>query len=231
MSPSYKELPGIDGEAVEFEWNISQDLHHCRFIKRSRMICENGTSNLKNSQTESSSCQCSTTSIGQEKRNDGFCITKSEKKVKEYAERFSQGHWTFLCPGDEKKWYGTLPNTPEGKRDSTVTQMVERFKDTCHPVFKSINASSRGILKKNNNRDTIHFNADASNKELLFRIIHSVNQLSMYGAVSNRCKQFGLTEEEREICKTSSKERIRDQSCIVKCEFSRKYNFRYLLQD
>ena len=83
--------------------------------------------------------------------------------------------WTFLCPGDEKKWYGTLPNTPEGKWDSTVTQMVQRFKDTGHPEFKSINALSRGILKKKNNRDTIHFNADASNKELLFRIIHSVN--------------------------------------------------------
>ena len=29
--------------------------------------------------------------------------------------------------------------------------------------------------------------------QLLFRIIHSVNQLSMYGAVSNWCEQFGLT--------------------------------------
>ena len=56
---------------------------------------------------------------------------------------------------------------------------------------------SRGILKKKNNRDTIHFNADASNTELLFRIIHSVNQLSIYGAVSNLCEQFGLTEEEK----------------------------------
>ena len=46
------------------------------------------------------------------------------------------------------------------------------------------------------NRDTIHFNADASNAELLFRIIHSVNQLSVYGAVSNWCEPFGLTEEE-----------------------------------
>ena len=72
--------------------------------------------------------------------------------------------------------------------------MVERFKDT-GPEFKSISASSRGILKLKNNRDTIHFNADASNTELLFQIIHSVNQLSIYGAVSNWCEQFGLTEE------------------------------------
>ena len=35
------------------------------------------------------------------KGNDGICISNSEK-VKEYAKRFSQRHWTFLGPGDEK---------------------------------------------------------------------------------------------------------------------------------
>ena len=75
--------------------------------------------------------------------------------------------------------------------------MVERFKDTGHPVFRSIGAFSCEILKKKNGRDTIHFNTDASNTELLFRIIHSVNQLSIYGAVSNWCEQFGRTEEEK----------------------------------
>ena len=45
-------------------------------------------------------------------------------------------------------------------------------------------------------KETIHFNADASNTELLFRIGLSVNQLSIYGAVSNWCHQFCLTEEE-----------------------------------
>ena len=36
--------------------------------------------------------------------------------------------------------YGTLSNTLEGKLDSIATQMVERFKETGHPVFKSISA-------------------------------------------------------------------------------------------
>ena len=55
--------------------------------------------------------------------------------------------------------------------------------------------------EKENNRDTIHFNAGASNTELFFRIIHSVNQLSIYGAVSSWCEQIGLTEEERELAR------------------------------
>ena len=63
-----------------------------------------------------------------------------------------------------------------------------------------ISALSRGMLKKKNNRDTIDFNADASlHTELLVRIFHFLNQLSIHGAVSNWCKQFGLTEEEREL--------------------------------
>ena len=43
-------------------------------------------------------------------------------------------------------------------------------------------------------------NADVLNAELLFKIIFSTNQLSICGAVSNWCYQFGLQEgEEHEI--------------------------------
>ena len=54
-----------------------------------------------------------------------------------------------------------------------------------------------GILKQKNGRDTIHFNTDASNTELLFRNIHSENQLSIHRAIANWCEQFGLTKEEK----------------------------------
>ena len=35
------------------------------------------------------------------------------------------------------------------------------------------------------------------NTELLFQTVHSVNQLSVCGAVANWCHQFGFTEEEK----------------------------------
>ena len=38
--------------------------------------------------------------------------------------------------------------------------MVERFEDTGHPVFKSISALSRGILRMLKRKETTHFNAD-----------------------------------------------------------------------
>ena len=73
----------------------------------------------------------------------------------------------------------------EGKLDSVATEMVQRLKETGHPVFTSASALSRGIQRMLKGKETIHFNADASNTELLFRIIHSVNQLSINGAVAN----------------------------------------------
>ena len=93
--------------------------------------------------------------------NSEKCISDSEQ-IKFYAERFSQGHWTFLGPGDEKKWFGTLSFKPDGKWDSAASSMVQRFAETYHPIFKGISALSRGILKRKQNRDTIHFNADSS---------------------------------------------------------------------
>ena len=75
--------------------------------------------------------------------------------------------------------------------------MFKRFEESGHPVFKSISALRRGLLKRKNDRDTIHFKADASNTEPLLLIIHSVNQHSIFGAVSNWCEQFGWTEEKK----------------------------------
>ena len=109
MSASHKELTGIDGEPIEFEWNISRDLHYCRFFRKSGKTFENKTLNLRNLRTPSSSCQCSTTLIGQEKKNDGICMLFSNEV---------KGHWTFFGPRDEMKWYGILVQTPEGKWDA-----------------------------------------------------------------------------------------------------------------
>ena len=40
QSNSYRELFGIDGEPIEFEWNISQDSLHWRSSRRSKKNCK-----------------------------------------------------------------------------------------------------------------------------------------------------------------------------------------------
>ena len=73
-------------ESMEKQLNPSgmffQDLHHCRFFRRSKIICKSGTLILKNSEIGSFSCQCSTIFIGQEKE----------------TVRFVQGGWLTLGP-------------------------------------------------------------------------------------------------------------------------------------
>ena len=109
----------------------------------------------------------------------------------------SEGHWTFLGPGSEEKWYGSPNHAQTGQWNCTAAKMVQRFKETGHPLFKSISALSRGILKQKNGKSSFHFNGDSMNTELLFQSIHSVNQLSAYGAVANWCCHFGSSEEEK----------------------------------
>ena len=41
--------------------------------------------------------------------------------------------------------------------------------------------------KRKKNKNTIHFTAETSNIELLFRMVHSASQLSIFGAVSSWC--------------------------------------------
>ena len=171
MSASYKELLGNDGEPIEFEWNILPRFSSLQLLQKIQNDLRERSIEPEKFTDRIIFMSMFNDIDWTRKGNDGICISNSEK-VKEYAERFLQGHWTFLGPGDEKKWQG-------GKWDSTATQMVERFKDTGHPVFKSISALSRGTLKKKNNRDTVHFNADASNTEFLF-LNHSFCESAQY---------------------------------------------------
>ena len=41
-SPQYRTLDTIDGEPIEFEWNISQDSLHCSSSKKSKSSWKNG---------------------------------------------------------------------------------------------------------------------------------------------------------------------------------------------
>ena len=71
--------------------------------------------------------------------------------------------------------------------------MTGQLEESGHPIFRSISAFNRGISKKEGVRSTIHFSAESSNIEFLFRTIHSANLLNIYGAVACWCEE--LVEE------------------------------------
>ena len=89
-----------------------------------------------------------------------------------YATRFSPGRWSFFGPGSEKKWYSTYDSKPRGKWDRVAELMMIKFGESGHTVFRST-----GTLKSKGTIET-------------FCTIISVNQLSVYGAVSDLCEEY-----------------------------------------
>ena len=70
-------------------------------------------------------------------------------------------------------------------------QMLLEFAESGHPAFRATTPLSRGQLKsKGRGKLSIHFTADYSTIDTFFRIILSVNQLSVYGAVAAICEEF-----------------------------------------
>ena len=64
------------------------------------------------------------------------------------------------------------------------------FAENKHPVFRSTSPLSRGVLKsKGGGKLSIHHCADPRTIETVFRTITCVNQLSLYGAVSDMCEE------------------------------------------
>ena len=59
--------------------------------------------------------------------------------------------------------------------------MKRKFEESRPPVFQGTNALNRGVMRKKKDKDTIHYNGESSNVELLFRIIHSANQFCVHG--------------------------------------------------
>ena len=66
-----------------------------------------------------------------------------------------------------------------------------KFEESGHPVFRATSPLSRGTLKsRGSGKLSVHFCADGDTIETVFRTNISVNQLSIYGAVSDLCEEY-----------------------------------------
>ena len=123
--------------------------------------------------------------------NEEECISNSEQ-IRDYAKRFSKEHWTFLGLGDETtlRWESNLT----ARREVELRSNTDATTISGDMNFTSGSALSRGILQKMKNKEIIHFTAETSHTELLFRIIDFANQLSICGAVSTWSGQPSANE-------------------------------------
>ena len=110
--------------------------------------------------------------------------------MKVLSRRFGIGQWSFVGPGSEKKRYSS-ENSPQGAWANISEQMLLEFAESGHPTVRATTPLSRGQLKsKGHGKLSIHFAADGHTIDTIFRIILSVNQLSVYGAVAALCEEF-----------------------------------------
>ena len=117
-------------------------------------------------------------------------MSKECRICEDICKRFGIGQWSFTGPGSEKKWYPS-ENNPQGAWDHVAEEMLLKFAESGHPFFFSTTPLSRGKLKsKGKGKVSIHFSADQDTVDTICRIILSVNQLSIYGAVTAICDEY-----------------------------------------
>ena len=186
---SYRDYDGINGEPTEFEWNIFPGFTTLQLCgKINDLLSDLGQTPetftgriLFMSMFNDISCD--------RKGNKDECLANAGV-VKILARRFGVGQWSFIGPGSEKKWY-SAENSPQGAWDNIAEEMLLEFAESGHPTFRATTPLSRGQLKsKGHGKLSIHFTADNPTIETIFRIIISVNQLSVYGAVAFICEEF-----------------------------------------
>ena len=186
---SYRDYDAVSGETTKFEWNIFPGFTTLQLCDRiSDLLSSLGQT------PESFTGRILFMSMF----NDIFCDKYDNKDeclrnaniVKTFTGRFGIGQWSFIGPGSEKKWYPS-ENSPQGAWDHVAEEMLLLFAESGHPIFRSTTPLSRGKLKsKGKGKVSIHFTADQDTADTIYRIILSVNQLSVYGAVAAICDEF-----------------------------------------
>ena len=186
---NYSDFDDVKGESAEFEWNIFPGFTTLELCdKISDLLSSLGQSPeaftgriLFMSMFNDISCEG--------KGNKEQCL-KDADFVKTFARRFGIGQWSFIGPGSEKKWYPS-ENSPQGEWDHIAEDMLLKFAESGHPIFRATTPLSRGKLKsKGKGKVSIHFSAEPDTIDTIYRIILSVNQLSIYGAVAAICDEY-----------------------------------------
>ena len=126
------------------------------------------------------------------KDNKDECLERMPEYVKTYLrERLGVGQRSFIGPGSQKKWY-SAENSPQGAWDNIAEQMLLEFAESGLPTFRATTPLSRGNTQEQRTMENCQYTSLQMKItiETVFRIIISVTQLSVYGAVAAVCEEF-----------------------------------------
>ena len=162
-SRNYRNFDRIDGEPMEFEWNIFPGFNTLQLSEEVKSLLyrlgetpEKFTGRIMfMSMFNDISCD--------RKGNEEECLANAEV-VSIYAQKFGKGQWSFIGPGSEKKWYSMEENRPQGIWDTFAEKMLVEFAESGCPIFRATFPLSRGKLRsKGHGKLSIYFAADHEN--------------------------------------------------------------------
>ena len=122
-SSEYRALDRIDGEPMEFEWNIFPGfttLQLCRKVQE--LLSRMSVTPVKFIGRIILMSMFNDISWGS-KDNKKECESNAQL-VSLYAKRFGAGQWSFLGPGSEKKWYSISEDSPQGEWNKIAELMM-----------------------------------------------------------------------------------------------------------
>ena len=112
------------------------------------------------------------------------CASRILEKLRPVQKDFLKdiGH----SPDQEQKKHAYKP---EGLWNRSAVMIMFHLRESGDPIFRATSVLDRGSLKKQGGKLSIH-HGDSSTAELLFRIIISVNELGVHGAMSDWCEKL-----------------------------------------
>ena len=112
-SSQYRTLDTIDGDPMEFEWNIFPSFTTLQLVDKVQQLM-NKMSDPDQFQGRIIFMSMFNDIIWGINDNELECIAYAQL-VSLFARRFLAGRWSFLGPGSETKWYSTNKERPVGK--------------------------------------------------------------------------------------------------------------------
>ena len=186
-SPEYRNFDRIDGEPIEFEWNIFPGFNTLQLSDEVKSLLlklgetpENFTGRIL-FLSMFNDISCGT------KDNETECLANA-KLVSLYARRFGKGQWSIIGPGSEKKWYSISEDSPQGVWDKIAERMLLEFAESGCPTFRATSPLSRGRLKsKGRGKLSIHYIVPTRKRLQLFFAQMFLYISSVFTEQSQKC--------------------------------------------
>ena len=156
-SSQYRTLDTIDGESMEFEWNIFSGFTTLQLCNKVQEFMSKMSDPPEQFQRRIIFMSMFNDISWGSDDNEQECESNANL-VSIYARIFPPGRWSFLGRGPEKKWYSTHDSRPQGEWDRVAELMMIKFGESGHPIFRATSPLSRGTLKsKGGGKLSIHF--------------------------------------------------------------------------